>query len=113
MQLIRNTFVIALLSFLLQLILPWWIICMVGFVVSYFGADKPWQAFVAGFCATFLLWFGYAFFIDLGNNHLLSSKMVELFHLPNSLSLVIVTALVGGLACGLASLTGRLLRNIA
>jgi hypothetical protein len=59
-----------------------------GFVVGYFGAEKPWQAFVAGFCAVFLVWFGYAFYIDHNNNHLLSSKIIQLFQLPNSLSII-------------------------
>jgi ABC-type antimicrobial peptide transport system permease subunit len=113
MQLIRNIIIIALLSFLLQLVFPWWIICLVGFVVGYFATDKPWQAFVAGFCAVFLVWFGYAFYIDQNNNHLLSSKIIQLFHLPNSVSIIFVSGLVGGLSCGLSALTGRLLRNIA
>ena len=113
MQLIRNIIIIALLSFLLQLVFPWWIICLAGFVVGYFGAEKPLQAYVAGFCAVFLVWFGYAFYIDHNNNHLLSSKIIQLFQLPNSLSIILISAMVGGLACGLAALTGRLLKNIA
>jgi hypothetical protein len=113
MQLIRNIIIIALLSFLLQLVFPWWIICLARICCWLFWSRKT----LAGFCSRLLcsilslVWL--CFYIDHNNNHLLSSKIIQLFQLPNSLSIILISAMVGGLACGLAALTGRLLKNIA
>ena len=54
----------------------------------------------------FILWLGYAFFIDLQNDHILSHRIIILFHLPNSFSLIVITSILGGIIGGLASWSG-------
>ena len=51
-------------------------------------------------------------FIDNANNHILSTRVAEIFSLPNSAILILITAIVGGLIGGFGALTGSQLRNI-
>ena len=59
---------IALLSFICGLFLPWWTIALAAFVVSALIPLTPLQSFFAGFLAIFFLWGGLAFGIDQMNN---------------------------------------------
>ncbi len=97
----------ALLAFAEGLFFPWWTIAIASFVVAVFIHQKPLKAFLAGFLGLFLLWGGYAVFIDLKNEHVLSQKIALILPLGGSyVVLILVTAFVGGLVGGLGALTG-------
>lgn len=102
---------IALLSFVCGLFLPWWTIALAAFVVSALIPLKPLQAFFAGFLAIFLLWGGLAFGIDQLNNSILSEKIAAILPLGGSvIALILVTAFVGALVGGGAAITGSFLK---
>ena len=102
---------IALLSFVCGLFLPWWTIALVAFVVSVLIPLKPLYSFFAGFLAIFLLWGGMAFGIDWMNNSILSSKIAAILPLGGSaIALILVTAFVGALVGGGAAITGSFLK---
>jgi len=62
----------------------------------------------------FLLWGGLAFWIDVSNDHVLSKKIAAILPLGgNSILLILVTALVGGLVAGFAAMSGSFLRASA
>jgi hypothetical protein len=70
------------------------------------------QSFVAGALGVGALWGGLAFGIDLANNHILSTKVANILPLGGSyIALIVVTATVGALLGGLASLTGSFVRK--
>lgn len=70
------------------------------------------MAFLSGFTALFLLWGGIALFINIQNQGLLAEKVAMLLPLGGSPALLIlVTALVGALVAGMASLSGNYLRS--
>lgn len=112
MKLLQNTVVIIVLAFLFQQFLPWWIIAPLSFIIGYALHNNGWQAFLSAFSGVFLLWAGYAFIIDRGNEQILSSRIAELFQLPNPTLLILITGLIGGLVAGLSALSGRLIKNI-
>lgn len=99
------------LSFNLQLILPWWVLAVVAFALAFWLAPKAGVAFWAGFGGIALGWLGLSLFFHLRNEGLLTSRVATLFTLPHPLLLLLVTALVGGLVGGLASLTGYFCRR--
>ncbi|HEY4289682.1 MAG TPA: hypothetical protein VGN00_21425 [Puia sp.] len=102
---------IALLSFVCGLFLPWWTIGVAAFVVSALIPLKPLHAFFAGFLAIFLLWGGLAFGIDQQNNSILSAKIAAILPLGGSvIALILVTAFVGALVGGGAAITGAFLK---
>lgn len=113
MQLLRNILIIALLSFIAQQFLPWWIIAPFSFVVGYALTKNGGQAFLSGFLAIFLVWAGYALIIDQRNEHILSTRIAQLFPLGgNYWLLILITGIIGGLVAGLSALSGRLIKNL-
>lgn len=99
-------------AFLLQLYLPWWSIAFAGFLISFILSSSVVSSFFAGFLGISIYWGALAFFIDNANNHILSTRVAEIFSLPNSAILILITAIVGGLIGGFGALTGSQLRNI-
>ena len=94
-------------SFILNSLIPiWWIFILIVVGCGYFLPTEKSNSFVIGFMAIFILWLGYAFFIDLQNDHILSHRIIILFHLPNSFSLIVITSILGGIIGGLASWSG-------
>jgi hypothetical protein len=92
--------------------LPWWSFAVTSLIVAVAIHQRPGRAFLSGFLGLFLLWGGLAFGKDAANDHLLSTKVAQLFLKSDSyILLLLVTALIGGLVSGLAALTGSYLRK--
>ena len=107
-----TTGLIALLSFIGGLFLPWWSIGVAAFLVSALIPQKPLRAFFAGFLALFLLWGGLALSIDVANESILSTRIAGILPLGgSSVALIVVTALVGALVGGGGALTASYLRK--
>jgi hypothetical protein len=74
--------------------------------------QKAWKAFLSGFLALLILWAGLAFWIDVKNESILSSKIAMILPLEGSSALLILlTGFVGGLVAGFASLSGSFMRS--
>lgn len=101
----------AVLALLLQLILPWWSAPLVAFLVAISFEQTPLKAFLNGFGAIFLLWFVSALAITVYNEGILAARLAILFSLPGGYLMVPVTGVVGGLAGGMAALSGSLIRK--
>lgn len=102
----------ALLSFISGLFLPWWGIAIIALLVAVLIHQKAGKAFLAGFLGVFILWAGLAWWIDMKNNGVLSKKIAGILPLGgNSLLLILVTGLIGGLVAGLAAMSGSYLRS--
>ena len=101
----------ALLSFITGLFLPWWGIAIAGLVVALIIYQGAGMAFLSGLLGVFLLWGGLAWWIDMKNNGVLSQKIATVLPLGgNSILLILVTALVGGLVTGFGAMSGSYLR---
>ncbi|HRO43431.1 MAG TPA: hypothetical protein PL009_11400 [Flavipsychrobacter sp.] len=111
MRLLLAIILIALLSFVAEYFLPWWSLAVVCFSVAAFFRFNNGKAFLAGFLGIFLLWFVAAFIKDYANEHILSSRMAQLFHLPNSIIFLFIGALIGAIVGGLAGWSGAAVRN--
>ncbi|HNA95664.1 MAG: hypothetical protein IT248_05765 [Chitinophagaceae bacterium] len=111
MKFLTATLLTLLLAFVSGLYLPWWGIAIVALLVAAIVHQKAGKAFLSGFLGLFLLWGGLAFWIDMKNDHILSQKIAAILPLGgNSILLILVTALVGGLVAGFAALSGSFLR---
>ncbi|HMW66901.1 MAG TPA: hypothetical protein PK695_11810 [Chitinophagaceae bacterium] len=114
MKFLTATLLTLLLAFVSGLYLPWWGIAIVALLVAAIVHQKAGKAFLSGFLGLFLLWGGLAFWIDMKNDHILSQKIAAILPLGgNSILLILVTALVGGLVAGFAALSGSFLRASA
>ncbi|MEZ4828240.1 MAG: hypothetical protein R3C61_18425 [Bacteroidia bacterium] len=115
------------LGYLATLWFPWWSVAAVGFAVGLLLSEKrkrrrlfgkqptPPRTFLAGFLAVFLLWGVFAFWADWQNHSLLSEKISRIvvpegnIFLSRAWIMILVTAIVGGLAGGFSTMTGNLL----
>jgi hypothetical protein len=111
MRLLLSILLIAVLSFLAGMFLPWWSIAIVAFLVALLIPQRISMSFVSGLLGVFILWTIVALWIDIKNNSVLSRKVSELFKLGgSSFLLIFVTALIGGLVGGFAAMAGSSLR---
>lgn len=107
----RLTVLILVTAFLLNLFLPWWSIAIPGLIFGYVFNQKALPSFGWGFLALFLLWGGQALYIHFANNAILSSRIAEMLSVGSPLIVVLITAVIGGLVSGLATLTGSLVKE--
>ncbi|HLG40387.1 MAG TPA: hypothetical protein VI461_11995 [Chitinophagaceae bacterium] len=102
----------ALLAFAGGLWFGWWIIAVAAFVIALLVHQRTGRAFFSGFLGVFILWGAMAWWIDMKNEHVLSKKIAEVLPLGgNSLLLIFVTALIGGLVAGVGAISGSYLRS--
>ncbi len=111
MKFFVSILLIAVLSFISGLFLPWWGIAIDAFLVAIIIPQRSYMAFFSGFLGVFLLWAGLAWWIDMKNNGVLSHKMANVLPLGgNYLLVILASGLVGGLVAAFASLSGSYLR---
>lgn len=96
----------VVVCYLLQSFLPWWTMAVGAFTVAYLSGNKGFPSFAIGFLGVGLLWLGFAFYVDVLTNSILTEKIDRLLPVNS----FILTLLIGGLVGGFASLTGALLR---
>ncbi|HPG11783.1 MAG TPA: hypothetical protein PLU37_09650 [Chitinophagaceae bacterium] len=112
MKFIVSTVLTGVLAFIVGLYFPWWGIAVSSLLVAVLVHQKSWRAFLAGFLGLLLCWGGLAYWIDMKNNGILSSKIAQVLPLGgNSFLLILVTGVVGGLVAGFAALTGSYIRS--
>jgi len=102
----------ALLSFIAGLYIPlWWFFAVVALIVALLIHQRAGRAFFAGFLGLFFLWFILAFWMDISNDGMLSVRIASLLPLGGSKwTLMIITAMIGGLIAGFAAMSGSYLR---
>jgi len=112
MKFFTSILLIALVSFVAGLYLPWWSIALAAFVVIALIPQKPLYAFLSGFIAIFILWSGMSFIISNKNDHILAHKISMIILQSDSpVSLVLITGLIGALVAGCGALAGSYLRK--
>ena len=114
MKLISAIITIIITCAILENFLPWWTIAPLTFFICYLFRLKWPHAFASGFLALFVLWAGMAFFVDSGNEHILSNRIsILILHSVNPIAIVAITGIIGGLVAGFAGMTGAFLRKRA
>ncbi len=103
---------ILVISLLLQLMLPWWIIALVAFGLAAWKGSSDRQAWLAGFAAIFVGWAVAAWIPHIRNEGILTAKIAELFYLPTAQLVIWITALVGGMIGGIAAWSGYCWRRV-
>ena len=112
MKFILQLILIVLITYLLQMVLPWWVIFLSTGLVGFLIDGKSFSTFLAGFLGVGTLWFIQAYLIDIANDSILSAKVAGLFSLTSSIQIMLVTAFIGALCGGFGALTGHFLRGL-
>jgi energy-coupling factor transporter transmembrane protein EcfT len=103
--------IIIIASFLLQMVLPWWVIILISFatcgIVGKTGKISFWQPFLA----ILLLWIGMALFKSLPNNNVLATRVAEMLSVKQWPVVLAVTGILGGLVAGICGYCGYKFRK--
>ena len=111
MRFLLALILIAILGFAAETFFPWWTIAIIAFLVTLLVGLRNGKAFLAGFLGIMLMWLIVAFMRDGANDHILSSRMAQLFKLPGSFLFLLVGSVIGGLVGGLAGWGGATVRK--
>ena len=103
---------IAVLSFLAQLILPWWSIAIVAFLICFWRSRRVGSALREGFLGIALVWLVYALLIHLRTEGVFTSRMnLLLLKSTSPLGMLVITPFLGGLVGGIAGMAGYYIRQ--
>lgn len=103
---------IALLSLLAQLVLPWWSVALVTFAFCFGRPMGGGRAFLYSFLGVGLVWLVYALLQHIQSGNILTSRVSEVMKLPaNPVYLLVITPLLGGLVAGFSGLAGYWVRQ--
>jgi hypothetical protein len=98
--------VIVVLSFLLQMVLPWWIIIIISFVTCGLIGKTGKIALWAPFIAILLLWTAIALFKTLPNDNILAMRVAQMFGVQSWWLILVLTALLGAFTAGVSGFCG-------
>ena len=107
-------FTITILSFALTFFLPWYTPFIICFLTGLVLSNNSGNNFLAGLTGVGLFWLFYTLFLDFKNEHVLSSKIAQLF--SDSLNtqitsgvLIMVTTFLGSILGGLSAMAGAMI----
>jgi len=107
--------ILLIVTFIIQLVSPWWIIIPITLVISFYFNRKPWPSFFISFIAIFMVWVLYSFYLSSMNDHILANRIGLLLGLPkntiNWFWVMLLSGLPGGMVAGFAGLAGQYMRK--
>ena len=110
MRFLLTILTIAVAAAITEWFAPWWTAAIVAAIAGYVSSLSTGKAFLAGFCGIALLWLVFALWRDIPNNHILSTRMAQLFTLSSYVLYILVTGVIGGIVGGLSAWSGAHLR---
>jgi len=103
--------IILIASFLLQLVLPWWLIVIIAFItcglIGKTGKVSFWQPFLA----IALLWTATALFKSLPNQNLLASRVASMLGLQLWWWILVISSVLGAVVAGISGYFGYQFRK--
>lgn len=103
--------IILIVSFLLQLIAPWWIVVLISFVTCGLLGKTSKISLWAPFFAIALLWLGMSLFKSIPNNHLLATRVGEMLAVKSWILVLVLTSVMGGFVAGVSGICGHYFRR--
>jgi hypothetical protein len=105
----------AVASFIAIMCTFWWIPMPIAFILILLLPMKSARAFLSTALGTAITYIILSIKADMANQHILSTKMATLFHMPSFAAMIVLTALIGFITAGLGGWCGatlsQLLRN--
>lgn len=112
MKFLLKVVLIAGLSYISALILPWWIVVVCAFLLNTLIGSGALNSFLSGFLGIGLLWMIAAWVIFSGSEGDLVTRLAPQFKANEGVVLVVYTALLGALVGGLGGLSGCYFRRL-
>jgi hypothetical protein len=108
MKFVIQLLAILIVAFLFELFLPWWSIAIAAFIGGFVFDTR--SNFGAGFLAVAILWTLKALVIEMATDATLTDRVAGIFSISKPV-LFVITALLGGLVGGFASMAGSALNK--
>jgi hypothetical protein len=103
-----NFIVTLVLAIVLSLFFSWWSVMIATFVTALCIPLKKTAVFFVPFLAILLFWTVYSFILSSSNDYTLAKRIAILLPLGgNPYLLMLVTGSVGGIAAGIAAISGK------
>lgn len=103
--------VILIVSFFLQMIVPWWVIVVISFATCGLVGKTGRISFWSPFLSIAALWTGMALFKSLPNDNILAMRIAEMFGLSLWWLTLAVSALLGAIAAAVSGYCGYQFRK--
>ena len=103
---------IAVTAWILSHFLPWWSLAIPCLIFGAWKGTKGGTAFLYGFLGIGILWLFQALVIDIQNDSILTGRIADLFSLPHSSLVILITVVIGGLAGGFSTMTGYFTKQV-
>lgn len=112
MNFILRILIIGISTYYISSSLPWWFIIFVPFLLGLIFEDNYISHFLSGFIGVTISWIFLLLSIEYQSESILSSKIIEILKINSTNTLIIITALIGGIISALSSITGLSMINI-
>lgn len=112
MKILVHVILIAVVSYLAEMFFPWWVAALCAFMVLALWPTSSIKAFLAGFLGVGILWFAGALFYSIQTDFILTAKVAQLLQASNSVVVIVITAIIGGLIGGMGALSGNHLNKL-
>ena len=77
-----------------------------AFVVSFISPSSGLNAFISGFLGVGLVWMGHAWTLDVANDSVFSTKIVQILNQNDPIFLILSAGGIAGIAGGFSAITG-------
>lgn len=98
--------VIIIAAFILQMVLPWWVIVIISFATCGLFGKTAKISLWSPFFAILLLWTGMALYKSIPNEHLLASRVGEMLGVQAWWLVLILTSVLGAFVAGVSGFCG-------
>lgn len=110
---IKHIILTIILAYVLSLYLPWWSVMLAAAISGFLIPLKKSAVFFIPFIAIALLWTIQSYILSNNNDFILAEKIATLLKLNgNTMLLLIITGVVGGLAAGISGVFANQLRSL-
>ena len=105
---------ICLLAMLvLHILTPfWWWLMIVPFAYGAAAAKSGGKALRTGFLSAGLLWLGSSVYFYLTGSGIITARVAKMFGLPASWPMMLITALIAGIAAAFSGYAGYAVRSV-
>lgn len=98
--------VILIASFLLHLVLPWWVIVIVSFVTCGLIGKTGKLSLWSPFFAILILWTGMALYKSLPNDNVLAGRVGEMLGVKTWWLVLALSSILGAFVAGVSGFCG-------
>ena len=104
---------VIVVTFLAQMVLPWWIIAPIAFMICYVFNPGKFSSFTGCLLAIFVLWSLKAYIADKNFDVPVSGILGGLIGNVSQGAVFFLTGIIGGLVAGLSGLMGDWTRTLS